>query len=145
MTGTAAWLVAALLLQGAIALVLLWVLGMIRVPLVQRGEIRIPDVALSREPWPVAEKQVSNAFDNQFQLPLLFYVAVGVALYFTPNVIEAVLAWLFVISRIVHAIIFATRNRVVPRFFAYTLGYFLLSALWIELIVRLILIATGGR
>jgi hypothetical protein len=144
MSAVAAWVVAALLAQGLIALVLLWVLGAIRVPLVQSGKIHIRDVALSREPWPVHEKQVSNAFDNQFQLPMLFYVAGGVALYFGPLWFEAVLAWLFVLTRIAHAVIFATRNRVVPRFFAYTFGYFILCVFWIELIVRLILIVGAG-
>jgi hypothetical protein len=145
MTAIAAWIVAALLVQGAIALVLLWVLGVIRVPMVARGDMPIGRIALSRDPWPEHEKKVSNAFDNQFQLPLLFYVAGGLALYFGPIWFEAVLAWLFVLSRIVHAAVFATTNRVQHRFAAYTFGYAVLVVLWLELAVRLVLIAGGSR
>ena len=144
MTATAA-LIAAALLQGALALVLLWILGAIRVPLVVSGKMPVSQIALSREPWPEHEKRVSNAFDNQFQLPLLFYVASGLTLYFGTGWIEVALAWLFVLSRIVHAVIFATRNRVYWRFFAYTFGYGLLVLWWIDLVVRLVLITIGSH
>jgi hypothetical protein len=143
MTAAAAWLIAAVLLQGAIALVLLWILGAIRVPMVQSGKMAVRDIALSRDPWPEHEKRVANAFDNQFQLPLLFYVACGIALYFGPDWIAVALAWLFVLTRIAHAVIFATRNRVGPRFLTYTAGYAALCLLWLDLAIRLILIAGG--
>ena len=136
-------LIAAVLVEGAIALVLVWILGAIRVPMVASGKMPVAKVALSREPWPEHEKRVANTLDNQFQLPVLFYVAVGLALYFTPTWLEVVLAWLFVLSRIVHAVIFATRNRVYRRFFAYTFGYTMLSVFWIDLAVRLIAVVVG--
>jgi len=145
MSATAAALVAAALLQGAIALVLLWILGAIRVPLVASGKMPVAQIALSREPWPEHEKRVSNAFDNQFQLPLLFYVAVGLSLYMGAGWIEVVLAWLFVLSRIVHTVIFVTRNRVYRRFFAYTFGYAMLCLFWLDLAIRLIANLAGAR
>jgi hypothetical protein len=145
MTAPAAWLLAATLVQGAIALVLLWILGVIRVPMVARGTMKVADIALSRDPWPESEKRVSNAFDNQFQLPLLFYVATGITLYLGPTWIEVMLAWLFVLSRIVHALVFAIRNHVYRRFFAYTFGYGILVILWLDLAIRLVLVATGGH
>ena len=138
MAATAAWLIAAVLVEGAIALVLLWMLGAIRVPLVASGKMPVAQIALSREPWPEHEKRVANAFDNQFQLPLLFYVAAGLSLYFGTIWIEVVLAWLFVLSRIVHTVIFVTRNRVYRRFFAYTFGYAMLCILWLDLAIRLV-------
>jgi hypothetical protein len=145
MSAAAAALIAAVLLQGAIALVLLWIVGAIRVPMVASGKMPVGQVALSRDPWPEHEKRVSNAFDNQFQLPLLFYVAAGLSLYFGPTWIEVVFAWLFVLSRILHAVIFATRNRVYRRFFAYTFGYAVLCLFWLDLIVRLIATVAGGH
>jgi hypothetical protein len=139
------WMIGALLAQGAIAIVLLWVLGAIRIPLVVQRKIKMRDVALSREPWPENEKRVSNAFDNQFQLPVLLYLGGGVSLYFGPIWIEIVAVWLFVLTRIVHAAVFATTNNVVYRFSAYTAGYVILSAFWLELILRLAFIAIWTR
>ena len=145
MTATALWIIAAVLAQGAIAFLLLWRLGAIRIPLVTRGKIHIGEIALSRDPWPIEEKRVSNAFDNQFQLPVLFYVACGVSLYYGPIWLEALLAWVFVLSRIVHAAVFAIDNNVIRRFSAYTTGFIVLAILWIDLAVRLLLIAFGSR
>jgi hypothetical protein len=137
-TGNGLLVLLALWLQGALTLALLWHLGSIRLPLVSSGKIAIGAIALSREPWPDREKQASNAFDNQFQLPVLVFVAGAAALYLGPSVLEVVLAWLFVLSRIVHAAIHVTSNHVVRRFWAYSFGYAVLIALWLDLLVRLL-------
>jgi hypothetical protein len=105
------------------------------VPLVLRGKIDMQAIALSREPWPEREKRVSNAFDNQFQLPVLFYVACGLALYLGAGWIAVVLAGLFVLTRVVHAAIFITSNVVPWRSVAYTAGFICLGLLWLWLVV----------
>lgn len=133
------WLIAAILAQGALALGLLWYLGAIRIPMVMKGEVRIDDIALERKGWPKREWQASNAFDNQFQLPVLFYVGAGLALYFGPTLLEIVLAWLFVVSRYAHAFVHVTDNHVIRRFAAYLIGLLLLCAFWLDLAVRLVL------
>ena len=133
------WLIAAILAQGALALGLLWYLGAIRIPMVMKGEVRIDDIALERKGWPKREWQASNAFDNQFQLPMLFYVGAGLALYFGPTLLEIVLAWLFVVSRYAHAFVHVTDNHVIRRFAAYFVGLLLLCVFWLDLAVRLLL------
>jgi len=135
----ALWLIAAILAQGALALGLLWYLGSIRLPMIMKGEVRIEDIAVDRNGWPKRERQASNAFDNQFQLPVLFYAAALLALYFGPVLIEVVLAWLFVASRYVHAHVHITDNHVVRRFTAYFVGLLLLCLFWLDLVVRLFL------
>ena len=142
-TPNALWLIAAILAQGALALGLLWYLGTIRIPMVMKGEVRIDDIALERKGWPKREWQASNAFDNQFQLPVLFYVGAGLALYFGPTLFEVALVWLFVISRYLHAFVHITDNHVVRRFTAYFIGLVLLCAFWLDLVIRL-LFAVGG-
>lgn len=137
-------LVAALLAQGVIAFVLLLKLGAVRIPMITRGEVRLRDMALSRDIWPERARQLSNAFDNQFQLPVLFYVAGILALVFGPTLFELLLAWAFVLSRIVHAVIHATDNHVIRRFFAYLVGLSILGLFWLDLCVRLVLHALGG-
>ena len=133
------WLIAAILAQGALALGLLWYLGTIRIPMVIKGEVRIDDIALERKGWPKREWQASNAFDNQFQLPVLFYVGAGLALYFGATLFELGLAWLFVASRYVHAFVHVTDNHVIRRFAAYFVGLALLCVFWLDLAVRLVL------
>lgn len=139
MATTSLWLIAAILAQGALALGLLWYLGTIRIPMVMKGEVRIDDIALERKAWPKRERQASNAFDNQFQLPVLFYVGAGLALYFGPIAFEVVLAWLFVVTRYIHAFVHVTDNHVIRRFAAYFAGLAILCVLWLDLVVRLFL------
>ncbi len=136
-----AWLVAAVLLQGLLTLAALGVLSYVRVHFLRVGKVRAADVVLSREPWPDRAKQASNTFDNQFQLPLLFYVGVALAIFFGPNLLEVVLAWVFAVSRWVHAFIYIVWNHVPSRATAFSFGFAALIVLWLDLMVRFIELA----
>jgi hypothetical protein len=142
MDGATIWLVAAMLAQGALALGLVWYLGVIRVPLIVNGEVKVRDVALSRDGWPERERKVSNAVDNQFQLPVLFFVACIVAVFLGPTWFDLVLAWAFVASRYAHAFIHVTDNHVIRRFWAYTVGLAILTLFWLLLLIQLIAVST---
>lgn len=143
MAPNALWLIGAMLLQGGLALGLLWYVGTIRIPMVTRGEVRMENIALDRSGWPEQARKVSNAFDNQFQLPVLLYVACFLAIGFSATLLEVLLAVAFVVTRYVHAIIHVTTNNVPHRFAAYTAGLVVLCLFWVDLLVRLLLVATG--
>lgn len=137
--GAETLLLLAALVQGLILFAVAALLYRERIPRVTRGEIHPRDIALNKENWPDAAKKVSNAFDNQFQVPVLFYVAVGIELYLEPLWIGVLLAWLFVLTRIVHAAIHVTSNHVIRRFFAFATGTVMLFVWWLVLIVRVVL------
>ena len=145
MTGNGLLILLALWVEGTLSLGLLWLMGAQRIPLVMNGKIAIGAIALSREPWPDKAKQASNAFDNQFQLPVLLFVASFAVLYLGPTTLEALLAWLFVLSRVAHAIIHVTSNHVIRRFSAYVVGYGVLLVLWLDLLVRLLIAFLGSH
>lgn len=136
--------IAAVLLQGLLALIVLVVLGFRRVPKVMSGQIKIRDIALDASNWPEGEQQAANAFNNQFQLPVLFYVAAGLTIYFGSTWLDAALALLFVASRYVHAQIHVTSNYVPNRFTAYVVGFLLLALWWLVIAVRLIATMIGA-
>ena len=134
------WVAAAALMQAALVLGLLAYLGWIRVPMVLRGEIKLRAVALSREPWPEREKKVSNAVDNQFQLPVLFFVGALLLLHLgLVGWVDVLLAWLFIALRITHAIIHVTTNRVPRRFIAFSAGLAVLAVFWLWLTLRILI------
>ncbi|MGE0338835.1 MAG: MAPEG family protein [Xanthobacteraceae bacterium] len=94
-------------------------------------EVRIKDIALTKETWPGRAKQISNAYHNQFELPVLFFVLVAFALITKKaDLIFVVLSWVFVILRVVHMLIHTTSNRVPQRFFAYVAGLLTLVIMW---------------
>lgn len=134
-------LLMAVLVLGTIPLVLVAWLGRLRVPAIMRGEIAIKDIALDRSAWPDQARKVSNALDNQFQLPIIFYLTGMMMMLLGMGWLEILLAWIFVISRVVHVTIHVTTNNVIHRFFAYATGYAVLVLLWLSMIVRWLMVA----
>lgn len=130
-------LLAAVFVQVAMTLALLAWLGRARAHSARLGEVKIADVALSSDAWPDRIKQISNAFSNQFELPVLLYVAALLAIVMGKvDAVVVALAWAFVGFRLLHAYIHVTNNRVIRRFQVYVLGFVMLAALWLYLAVR---------
>ena len=97
-----------------------------------RRKIDPQSIALSaQKDAGLSDTRGADNFNNQFQLPVLFYVALLVA-HATGQGTETFvqLAWAFVALRLVHALIQWTYNRVVHRFAAYALGALVLWAMW---------------
>lgn len=79
----------------------------------------------------ITDTRASDNFRNLFELPVLFYVALLVIVWIgqaTP--VTLLLAWLFVLLRVVHSAIHCTYNRVIHRFYAYLAGGVVLWVLW---------------
>ena len=118
--------------QVALAFGLLMWMARTRTASVSRGETKIRDIALGQPNWPDQPTQISNCFNSQFQLPLLFYVAVILAwVTRQADVIFVVLAWLFVVLRIAHAYVHTTSNHVPTRFRVFGIGLFVLLIMWV--------------
>ena len=119
---------------------LIWMAGARRNALVSR-ETRVKDIALGQQNWPVRATQVGNCFKNQFELPVLFYILIALALPLrhADNVI-VLLSWVFVVTRLVHAGIFVTSNDLNYRSLAWFAGVFVLLAMWIYFALRILLL-----
>jgi hypothetical protein len=134
-------LILAIAAQVFLTLTVLVLMGRERVPRVLRGEIAMADIAVDRSAYPLRARLLSNSFDNQFQLPVLFYSAGLLFIYFgAVGWVEVALGWIFVASRIIHAVIHVTTNDVPTRFAAYSAGLAVLALFWLWLLVRLLLL-----
>ena len=137
MTLTEKLLILAMAAQVLLALGLLLWLGRERVPRIMRGDIAMADIAVERTAYPLKARLLSNSFDNQFQLPVLFFVGALLALHLgVVSWVEVILAWAFVALRYVHAAIHVTTNNVEQRFAAYGAGLAVLVLFWLWLIIR---------
>lgn len=137
MTLTEKLLILAMAAQVLLALGLLLWLGRERVPRIMRGEIAMADIAVERTAYPLKARLLSNSFDNQFQLPVLFFVGALLALHLgVVSWVEVILAWAFVALRYVHAAVHVTTNNVEQRFAAYGAGLAVLVLFWLWLIIR---------
>lgn len=103
------------------------------------GAVRPQDVALREPKWPSRTAQVANSFSNQFELPVLFYVLTILA-YVThkAGIIFVILAWLFVIFRLLHAYVHVTSNRVRVRGSLYAIAAVALFLNWLIYIVEVL-------
>src|ERR1700730_1898804 len=121
----------------ALTFVLLVWMGAVRFAAVRRGEVRGKDIALGQSNWPPRVQQISKCCHNQFQLPVLYYVLTILALFVRKaDLLFVVMAWIFVLLRIVHAAIHVTSNRVGHRFLAFAAGMIVLLLMWIIFAVR---------
>ena len=79
----------------------------------------------------LTDTRASDNFRNLFELPVLFYAAVFVAMLtdlVTP--ISLALAWIFVVLRVLHSAVHCTYNRVMHRFLLYVAGALVLFTWW---------------
>ena len=140
MTLVAKLLILAIAGQVLLTIVILVLMGRERVPRVMSGEIPLQDIAVDRTAYPLKARLLSNNFDNQFQLPVLFYVAALLALWAgIVNWPVVIAAWAFVVLRYVHAAIHITSNRVHQRFAVYATGLAVLVILWLLVLFPILL------
>jgi hypothetical protein len=134
------WILLPLFVEVALTFLLMFWLGIERVAAVRRKEVHIRDIALRQPNWPLRPTLISNAFDNQFQLPILFYVLVILAIFTgRASLVFVILAWLFVAVRVAHAVIHVAHNNVPQRFWAYTAGAIILAVMWLIFAVQVVL------
>lgn len=78
---------------------------------------------------------VARHYDNQFQVPLLFFI--GCVLHIVlgqANNLTLILAWGFVMSRGLHSWIHLGRNSLQRRVMAFALGWLVIVLLWAQLV-----------
>lgn len=134
-----ATILAPVFVQVALTFALLIWQGRLRVAAIRGGELHIRDIALGQPNWPLRATQVANAYRNQFELPVLFYLAIVIAIALGPvSPAFVALSWLFVAARLAHACVHVTTNNVPRRFLTFTAGLAILIALWVVLLATVL-------
>ena len=123
--------------------ILVWVyMYYLRLPYLMHNRINPQDVSTSDKLKTIIPEQINLSAENLknlFELPVLFY-AICIYLYVTNTVdtIYLLLAYVFVVMRIIHSVIQCTCNRVMHRFYAYLVSSI---ALWIMIVRAFVEIA----
>jgi hypothetical protein len=108
-------IVLAMMAQAALAVVLLLMLPAPRIAALRSGKVKRDE--LGRPIFPKWATQVSDAFNNQFQVPTLFYMVCLLTLWLHAESPWFVgVAWTFVALRWAHAAVFVSTNFVPIRF-----------------------------
>jgi hypothetical protein len=127
-------------LVGLTFFLLIWMGGARRNALVG-GQTRIRDIALGQPNWPDRATQIANCFANQFEIPVLFYLLIAIALPLRrTDLVIVLLSWVFVVTRFVHAGIFVTSNDLNRRSLAWFAGVLVLFAMWLYFALKILLL-----
>src|SRR5467141_4084388 len=104
-------------------------------------ETSFKDIALGQPNWPTRATQVGNCFSNQFELPVLFYILIALALPLRrADLVIVLLSWVFVITRFAHTGIFVTSNNLQQRSLAWFAGALVLIAMWLYFALKVLLL-----
>ena len=134
MTSAQLALFGAVFTQTAMTFVIYLLLVRARFAYATKPENMKPELAYDQAAWPVKARQIANSVQSQFELPVLFYAAVLFAFEFgAAGWIAAAIAWVFVATRIVHAILHIGKNIVMRRFQAFVTGFATLIVFWLYL------------
>jgi hypothetical protein len=105
------------------------------------GQTKFKDVALRQASWPAHAAQLGDCFANQFEVPVLFYVLIALALPLRhADLIIVMLSWVFVVTRFVHAGIFVTSNDVRTRSLAWFAGVIVVFVMWLYFALKILLL-----
>jgi hypothetical protein len=105
------------------------------------GETKSRDIALGEPNWPKGATQFANCYRNQFELPVLFYVLIALALPLRhADLFIVLMSWVFVVTRFAHTGIFVTSNNIQQRSLAWFAGALVLLAMWIYFALKLLLL-----
>jgi hypothetical protein len=128
-----------LFVEVILTFVLLFWMAYLRTKAVTGGTVKMGDIALREPNWPVHTTQVANSFHNQLELPTLFYVLTILAWdTHHAGTVFVVLAWLFVILRVIQAAVAVTDNNLSRRGLAFILGAIVLAIMWGNYIIDIL-------
>jgi len=125
-----------LLAQVLLTFIVMFRLYATRIPEFKAKRIH-PDQAKTRQEMKELKFDSANSadnFSNLFEMPLLFYTAILLALtLLLSDFVLVALAWLYVALRYVHSFIHTTYNTVVHRFYVFAASALVLLILWLRI------------
>jgi hypothetical protein len=120
--------------------VLLFWAGAVRFAAVRSGEVAARDIALREPRWPPRVLQVGFAYESQLELPVLFYVLTILAwLTMQADFLFVLMGWIFVLLRVIHAVVHVTSNNLAQRAILFIVGVAVLAVMWAVFILRILL------
>jgi hypothetical protein len=132
------WLLLPAFLHVAWVMALGFRMGRARTAAIRAGRARIAEIALDNTRWPDDVRKFANNYDNQFQVPMLFYAVLPLLIVTAlADAVSVVLAWAFLAGRIAHSLVHTGSNNVMRRFYGFVLSFLAVAAMWAWFALRL--------
>jgi hypothetical protein len=128
-----------LFVQVLLTLVIMFMMASRRFSAIRNEELRGP-VGLREPNWPEKARQAEYNYQNQFELPVLFYLLTVLAILTRhADLFFVLMAWVFVVLRVLHATVHVTSNAIRQRAGLFLASAIVLAIMWIVFIVRILL------
>lgn len=116
-------------------------MGNARTAALAAGELHFRDIALGNEAWSDDVKKLGNNLQNQFETPVIFYIAVVLMAALSINSwILALGAVAYVGLRVLHFKIHTGKNHMPTRFKVFGASLAALAIMWLRMAVEVILL-----
>ena len=133
-------ILAPLFVQVALTFALMVLMAVRRAGAIRGGHVRETEIALREPNWPPRALQAAYSYSNQFELPVLFYVLTILAVITKQGDLAFVLlAWVFVVLRILQAWVHVTSNRIRYRGLFFAAAAIVLAIMWVIFVLRILL------
>jgi hypothetical protein len=97
-----------------------------------KGGLAKHDIVLDSKAYPAKSRQFANAYGNQFEMPVLFFIAVVLR---QAGTLFVLIEWLFVAARIGQAVVHVTSNNVDLRGPLFLISAVCVLVLWVLIFV----------
>jgi hypothetical protein len=111
-----------------------------RIPAIQRARVDMAELSRTGAPLvlPPEVARVADNYNHLHEQPTLFYaLALAAQLAGAADGVGVALAWGYVVVRIAHSLIQATKNVIPVRFAVFSLGSLVLMALFVRVVLQL--------
>jgi hypothetical protein len=123
--------------QVLLTFVVLVAMGRARAASMASRKQSLDDIAMNKPTdWDEPSTKAANLYKNNFEMPVLFFAAIAVALALKiSGPLLAGLAWAFVACRCVQSYVHLGANKVGPRALAFLGGTLAVAAMWLTLAI----------
>jgi hypothetical protein len=111
-----------------------------RIPAMQRANIDVADLSRTggKLELPPQVARVADNYNHLHEQPTIFYaLALAAQVVGAADAINIGLAWSYVLLRVAHSLVQATRNVIPLRFLLFTVGTLVLAALLVRTVLAL--------
>ena len=110
----------------------------VRINSVRNGSVRPRFYQLMQgQDVPDMVTRSTRCFNNQFEVPILFYIVSTLHVTMdTASILAITLAWCFVLMRILQTVIHLTYNNIIHRMLCFWAGFLVVLAMWVLLLVE---------
>ena len=132
------WLIVAMFTQVLLTFSIMFIMGKRRFRAAKQKTIEMKDFLTMELEKAGSDVRVADRnFINQFEMPVLFFIACLTALQLNAvGYMFVALAWVYVLLRVLHSYIHLTSNTLKVRYYSFVISSLVMLSMWVVILTR---------